>query len=96
MKTIRDATLPVIGEVMQALNNERQQAVLNRLARAARLALGGVPLTDPADRRTGFAFVEQGIAQIGADGLFYLTLLGRLVAYLLRAGQDGVESEAGE
>jgi len=64
-----------------------QRAVLDRLAHAHRQALGGVPLTDPAERRAALELVEQEIASLGDNGLFYLTLLGRLIAYLLRAGQ---------
>lgn len=71
---------------------DAQRAVLDRLARANRLALGGVPLIGKAERRAGFALVEQGLAGV-EGGLFFLTLPGRLVAFLLRAGQDWAETE---
>lgn len=84
-----------VTEFIEVAETAQQWIVLNRLARADRLALGGVPLTDPAERRAALDLADQGIASVAENGLFYLTLLGRLIAYLLRAGQD-TESEGGE
>lgn len=88
-------TTPTLTDFVAVAETDQQRVVLDRLARADRQALGGVPLTGMMDRRAGFALVGQGIASVASDGLFYLTLLGRLVTYCLRAGRDE-ESEAGK